>query len=54
MLIGGNFNILIFSSEKNKNIRRSKWSSLFNAIINTYELREIEMSGGSLVGQIIS
>jgi hypothetical protein len=46
MLIGGDFNILRFPSEKNKEMRRSKWSSLFNAIINTYELREIEMSGG--------
>jgi hypothetical protein len=46
MFIGGDFNILRFPSEKNKAMRRSKWSDLFNAIINTYELREIEMSGG--------
>jgi hypothetical protein len=25
---------------------RTKWSSVFNAIINTYELREFNMSGG--------
>jgi exonuclease III len=46
MLIGGDFNILRFPSDKNKAMRKNKWSDLFNAIINTYELREIEMSGG--------
>jgi exonuclease III len=46
MLIGGDFNILRFSFEKNKGIRRNKWSSLFNAIINSHDLREIDMSGG--------
>jgi hypothetical protein len=46
MLIGGNFNILRFSFEKNKEMRRNRWSSMFNAIINTHELREIDMSSG--------
>jgi L-lysine 2,3-aminomutase len=46
MLIGGDFNFIRFPSEKNKEMRRSKWSSMFNAIINTYELKEVEMSGG--------
>jgi hypothetical protein len=46
MLIGGDFNILRFSFEKNKEMRRNKWSSLFNAIINSHDLREIDMSGG--------
>jgi hypothetical protein len=35
MLIGGDFNILRFSSDNNKVMRRNKWSDLFNAIINT-------------------
>jgi chemotaxis regulatin CheY-phosphate phosphatase CheZ len=42
----GDFNILRFSFEKNKWMRRNKWSSLFNAIINSHDLREIDMSGG--------
>jgi hypothetical protein len=46
LLIGGDFNILRFSSEKNKGMRNNRWSDMFNAIINTYALREIQMSGG--------
>jgi exonuclease III len=46
MLIGGDFNILRFPSDKNKTMRKNKWTDLFNAIINTYELREIDMSSG--------
>jgi exonuclease III len=46
MLIGGDFNILRFSFEKNKETRRNRWSSMFNAIINSHDLREIDMSGG--------
>jgi hypothetical protein len=46
LLIGGDFNILRFSSEKNKGMRNNRWSDMFNAIINTYALREIHMSGG--------
>jgi hypothetical protein len=46
LLIGGDFNILIFSSEKNKIMRCNRWSYMFNSIINTYALREIHLSGG--------
>jgi hypothetical protein len=48
MLIGGDFNILRFSFEKNKEMRMNKWSNVFNAIINSHDLREIDMSGGTL------
>lgn len=37
MLIGGDFNILRFSSEKNKNFRGNKFSDMFNYIINSHE-----------------
>jgi hypothetical protein len=46
LLIGGYFNIIRFSSEKNKGMRSNRWSDMFNSIINTYSLREIHMSGG--------
>jgi exonuclease III len=46
LLIGGDFNIMRFSSEKNKGMRNNRWSDMFNSIINTYALREINMSGG--------
>ena len=45
-LIGGDFNILRFSSEKNKKIIDNKYSDRFNHIINTYELRELGLLGG--------
>jgi hypothetical protein len=46
LLIGGDFNLLRFSFEKNKPMCHNKWSDIFNSIINTYALREIHMSGG--------
>ena len=46
LLIGGDFNIIRFASEKNKAWRPSRWSDTFNSIINTYELRELDMDGG--------
>jgi hypothetical protein len=46
LLVGGDFNIIRFSSEKNKNMRRNIWIEIFNSIINSYALREIYMSGG--------
>jgi hypothetical protein len=44
--VGGDCNIIRFSSEKNKNMRRNRWTYIFNAIINSYALREIYMSDG--------
>lgn len=46
MLMGGNFNILRFSSDKNKKFVENNFSALFNLIINSYELREISLNGG--------
>jgi hypothetical protein len=53
MLIGGDFNILRFSFEKNKGFHPNRFSSLFNVVIQLYELREIHISGGSTHGLII-
>jgi hypothetical protein len=46
LLIGGDFNILRFSSEKNKRMRCNRWTNMLNSIIITYALREIHLSGG--------
>lgn len=46
MMIGGDFNIMRFSSDKNKKFCRNKWTDLFNHVINTHELRELQFSGG--------
>ena len=46
LLIGGDFNLLRSASDKNKSIRSMRWSDAFNGIINTHEMREIDMSGG--------
>jgi hypothetical protein len=46
LLLGGDFNILRFSSEKNKKFNDNNFSSVFNQIINSYELRELPLSGG--------
>ena len=46
LLIGGDFNILRYSSEKIKKIVENNFSKIFNLIINTYELKELSLSGG--------
>jgi exonuclease III len=45
-LLGGDFNIIKYSYEKNKNFHPSRFISTFNAIIYTHELRGVHMSGG--------
>jgi hypothetical protein len=45
ILIGGDFNIIRNSSEKNNDRYDDRWPFLFNAIIDGLNLREIEMSG---------
>jgi exonuclease III len=45
-LIGGDFNILRFSSEKNKTFISNRFSDMFNWIINTYDLRDLPINGG--------
>jgi hypothetical protein len=43
---GGDFNILRYSSEKNKNFSGNRFADMFNCIINTHNLRDIHMNGG--------
>jgi len=45
-IVGGDFNIIRFTSEKNKPSSLSKHSHLFNNIISIYELIDIHMVGG--------
>jgi hypothetical protein len=46
MLVGGDFNILRYSSDKNKRFHDNNFSSVFNLVINSYDLRELNLSGG--------
>jgi endonuclease/exonuclease/phosphatase family metal-dependent hydrolase len=41
----GDFNIIRNSSEKNNDRFEERWPFLFNAVIDSLDLREIEMSG---------
>lgn len=45
-IVGGDFNILRHSGEKNKSFSICKSTNLFNSVINTLALREIHISGG--------
>ena len=45
-IVGGDFNIIRFTSDKNKPSSLSKHSHLFNNIISIYELIDIHMVGG--------
>lgn len=44
-LIGGDFNILRSSTEKNNNRYNDRWPFLFNAVIDSFDLREIALAG---------
>lgn len=46
ILLGGDFNLLRSSDEKNMNYQNNRNNDNFNYIINTYDLREIDLSGG--------
>jgi hypothetical protein len=46
LLIGGDFNLLRFSFEKNKTLRKNRHNDIFNQVINLYELRELMMTSG--------
>lgn len=46
ILIGGDFNIIRFANEKNNDSGVHRHTHLFNSLINSYELREIVMTGG--------
>lgn len=41
---GGDFNIIRYASEKNKPSGPTKWTFLFNAIIETFGLKELQLS----------
>jgi exonuclease III len=43
-IIGGDFNILRHSKEKNKDRFNDRWPFLFNAVIDSFDLREIELT----------
>ncbi|WVZ95111.1 hypothetical protein U9M48_040913 [Paspalum notatum var. saurae] len=45
MVIGGDFNILRSPHEKNKGQFKNRWPFLFNAVIDAYNLRELDLSG---------
>jgi hypothetical protein len=44
-LIGGDFNIIRNNKEKNNDRYSDTWPFLFNAVIDSFDLREIELSG---------
>lgn len=46
LLIGGDFNIIIYINEKNPMDGVHRHTPIFNSLIQFYELREIIMSGG--------
>lgn len=45
-IVGGDFNILRHSGEKNKKMVTSQYVDRFNSVINTMCLREIHIEGG--------
>jgi hypothetical protein len=45
MLVGGDFNILRRHEDKNNDNFNTRWPFVFNAIIESLDLREIAMSG---------
>jgi hypothetical protein len=45
LCIGGDFNIMRSSREKNNDNFDERWPFLFNAVIDSLDLQEIEMSG---------
>ena len=45
MLVGGDFNIIRRQQEKNNDNFNARWPFIFNAIIESLDLKEIEMSG---------
>ena len=45
MIVGGDFNIIRKPEEKNNDNYNPRWPLMFNAIIQSLELRELELSG---------
>ena len=46
VIVGGDFNIIIYIKEKNTMDGVHRYSQLFNSVIQFYELRELVMTGG--------
>jgi len=46
LLMGGDFDILRYSDDKNKKFFNNRFLELFNRIINMYELRDLALQGG--------
>jgi hypothetical protein len=44
-IIGGDFNLIRRPDEKNNENFNDRWRFLFNAVIDTLNLRELEMTG---------
>jgi endonuclease/exonuclease/phosphatase family metal-dependent hydrolase len=44
LLVGGDFNLIRSSNEKNNNRLNDRWTSLFKAIISNLDLRELVLS----------
>ena len=45
MLVGGDFNIIRREEEKNNSNFNARWPVIFNSIIESLELKELELSG---------
>lgn len=45
LMVGGDFNIIRSPSEKKNNRYEHRWPFLFNVVINSLDLRELELSG---------
>ena len=43
--MGGDFNIIRSPTEKNNSNYSDRWPFLFNAVIDTLNLRELELTG---------
>jgi hypothetical protein len=45
-IVGGDFNIVRFPSDKNRNFHPNRYTDTLNAVIHVNELRELDISGG--------
>jgi exonuclease III len=45
MIVGGDFNIIRRREEKNNDNFNTRWTFIFNAIIESLDLRELSLSG---------
>ena len=45
-MIGGDFNIMRFSDDKNKSFLGNKFIDLFSWVINTHGMRDVELNWG--------